>query len=350
MAEVNLPEPKTRLEQYWKGIYDKASGGGGGGDQEINYTVSWDGYTSGRAKSPVNGVPFVQISDYYPKIDGTTQAEVEASVAEWIVDPVITLSTRGAGTLTLPATLSVATNFDEGGLMDWVCYWIISLGDSSETPVLFAHDGIVCIDLELASSILGSDIINVKLTWHRTGQLMPGECGFRIVSTSPLTLDVLNRAAAVVENRIFDENGTFPPRPYSVGYGTVTVDVPNPNYVETIEGTLANPWGDKGLSWFIENLPVVDLTSSAWGTADITAVLSFVLPNGTHKISGQVLSQGTNRVYAWPTGEAAGSSGSFMWRSNGASFTYIENSQTIEIPQSTPCTLTIIHHPLPSGS
>ena len=29
MAEVNLPEPKTRLEQYWAGILDKIEGGGG---------------------------------------------------------------------------------------------------------------------------------------------------------------------------------------------------------------------------------------------------------------------------------------------------------------------------------
>ena len=39
MAEVNLPEPKTRLEQYWKGIYDKASGGGGGGNPNYIETI-----------------------------------------------------------------------------------------------------------------------------------------------------------------------------------------------------------------------------------------------------------------------------------------------------------------------
>ena len=38
------------------------------------------------------------------------------------------------------------------------------------------------------------------------------------------------------------ENGTYNP-PAGKGFGTVTAEVPNPNSVETITGTLANPWG-----------------------------------------------------------------------------------------------------------
>lgn len=332
--------------------------GGGGGDQQINYTVNWDGYTSGRAKSTVNGVPFVQISDYYPKIDGTTQAEVEASVAEWIVDPVITLSTREAGTLTFPATLSVAPYFDEGGLMDWECAWIISLGDSSETPVFFAPGGIACIDLELASSILGSDIINVKLTWHRTGQLMPGERGFRIVSTSPLTLDVLNRAAAVVENRIFDENGTFPPRPYSVGYETVTVDVPHPNYVKIITGTLANPWGSDDqdvVESFLTDLrqKVSDHNATAYLLVDGTAI-------GRDQYVTNMSSTSSSAVAWFEAANYDSLSGGFLvlclgWNTLTGGLEVAEaliDGATMDLTQyasTIATTLTVIFHPLPDS-
>lgn len=40
MAETTLPEPKTRLERYWKGIYDKATEGGG---SNPNYVETIEG-------------------------------------------------------------------------------------------------------------------------------------------------------------------------------------------------------------------------------------------------------------------------------------------------------------------
>lgn len=142
--------------------------------------------------------------------------------------------------------------------------------------------------------------------------------------------------------------GTWEASP-GYAYKKVTAEVPSPNYVETISGTLGYPWGNyslrdelapkimsKDIDFYITfsynevtytafpnrgNISAVTHVCSAYSlSATMVRVSSLrYSPNGTLQ-SGQVIP------------ELSESNG--IWSGNG-----------INLESSMPCTLTIIHHP-----
>lgn len=132
----------------------------------------------------------------------------------------------------------------------------------------------------------------------------------------------------------------------------------NPNYVETIEGTLANPFG----SYTIKQLREEFLANN------ISVVLSFrFTPDSTERVfncmllpsAGSFLSDMNASVLEIFDKVSIVITGPVLsYNYNTSAFTradYIRASSTdpatsIAIPSNTPCTLTIIHHPLPSGT
>lgn len=124
----------------------------------------------------------------------------------------------------------------------------------------------------------------------------------------------------------------------------------NPNYVETIEGTLGNPWGGYSAS---------DIFSAALAK-DITVYLT--IHDNTNKyvlgLAPDADSATRSRRFSCVTAAASTSVGVVVavYGSTG-NLTRCENysvssgaAAVIEsIESTTPCTLTIIHHPLPDS-
>lgn len=159
-------------------------------------------------------------------------------------------------------------------------------------------------------------------------------------------------SSVTVEPLTVTQNGTTT-APSGKAYSPVMVDVPNPNYVETISGTLENPWGDYNLrtdlapkllsneidfyiTFSVSNsvyvafpnrgsLVAVTHICSAYSTSTTVARLSLLryTPGGALQ-SATVIP------------EILESSGN--WSGSGTS-----------LDPTTPCTLTIIHHPLPDN-
>ena len=144
------------------------------------------------------------------------------------------------------------------------------------------------------------------------------------------------------------QNGDFSYTPDS-GYdglsavsGTVNVSG-NPNYVETIEGTIANPWGqydpiDLEREYSDQNISLILIHSGNWD--EYIAHPTF--PNSIRTFSCCFGLYGENGAY-----------GSYL--SYNSSFVLVnaieqENTNTRTLVGITPCTLIIIHHPLPSGT
>ena len=122
----------------------------------------------------------------------------------------------------------------------------------------------------------------------------------------------------------------------------------NPNYVETITGTLANPWGEKSYSELVDG--IVNLDASVTLIVDATSIgydeYLLSVARGEAIMAGQLplmscgYSDGDwSAVYAFFT-------------SNGTLYQAmaLSNGQTLDMTQYAallPTTLEIVHHPLP---
>ena len=125
----------------------------------------------------------------------------------------------------------------------------------------------------------------------------------------------------------------------------------NPNYVETVTGTLANPWGSvtpATLQTAISGnnataLLTVDASAIGMGTAYLVAT-----PFAQQAIAFQAVGSSGSSVADWAAVDVAyGTNGSlaYAWiNRSGAALDATAYAQSITT------TLTIIHHPLPSGS
>lgn len=128
----------------------------------------------------------------------------------------------------------------------------------------------------------------------------------------------------------------------------------NPNYIETIEGTLANPWG----SYNFRSDIMSKLTSR-----EITCYISIIGNDGTVKDLRPGISTSIATRY-WSDSSSANASVAFgyvlTYKANGVFDHAIyyalqrnpdtgDNITTEDIPSDTSCTLTIIHHPMPES-
>ena len=120
----------------------------------------------------------------------------------------------------------------------------------------------------------------------------------------------------------------------------------NPNYVETIEGTLENPWGNYTLNNIWEMLSSNEATMYIQYIGIFNGyAYGYAIPNGTIGwTDGSVLFSaacGTGFLtYAY----------SFSYSSN-ATYLYIKKASSSgwdTVDGTGACTLTIIHHPMPT--
>lgn len=116
----------------------------------------------------------------------------------------------------------------------------------------------------------------------------------------------------------------------------------NPNYVETITGTLTNPWGEANFQELIDGILANELTvemevSSVLLSASINngilfSLAIFDLPSDTDPImGGSVMYSGADDG-ALTIAKANFGTGSW-----------------VNLPSTMPCTVIIIHHPLPEN-
>lgn len=117
----------------------------------------------------------------------------------------------------------------------------------------------------------------------------------------------------------------------------------NPNYIETIEGTLANPWGEYSYSELV----------SAINNHEISCELVF---QPSDHSTGHLFYYGSGIAgwgYVVGTTNTVGTLYRVLYKTNGTlnvAKIFTSFNEHIEIDPSTPCTLTIIHHPLPNQS
>lgn len=111
----------------------------------------------------------------------------------------------------------------------------------------------------------------------------------------------------------------------------------NPNYVETIEGTLANPWGNYSYGTIIQDI----------ADNNITAYLMMTMHPQHIQYSGFPTS-------GWVSVSATISAVTQIQYTGGGVLNFAREysgfSTYTDIDPATPCTLTIIHHPLPNQS
>lgn len=149
------------------------------------------------------------------------------------------------------------------------------------------------------------------------------------------------------------ENGIFDP-PAGKGFGTVTVAVPNPNTVETITGTLANPWGSLDVIELVNDVEAknasVYITIAFAGTTQ-EFPMHFQPADASHAWSAYayaaIMSLSSVRAYqaTWlPSGLLS------FYVVNGKSGDAILVDDYTNFGESIPTALTVIHHPLPEDN
>lgn len=157
-----------------------------------------------------------------------------------------------------------------------------------------------------------------------------------------LAFGVGNGSSVTVEPLTVTQNGTTT-APSGKAYSPVTVDVPNPNYVETISGTLGNPWGSYAFSDIRRGITNDDITayittsdSRRWYVPSGKTVGNNLWVRFNNPSSGVV---DYNAISILSTGAT-----------DSVHYEYHDGNYTeTTIDPTTPCTLTIIHHPLPDS-
>lgn len=180
---------------------------------------------------------------------------------------------------------------------------------------------------------------------------------------SPVTTNVPNSYGASDEGKVVSngalvaqtahapvtQNGTID----TTLNNSVPINVPNPNYVETISGTLGNPWGDYSIRYdlapkilsneidlnitFSFNNSVYVAFPNPGSLAAITHICSaYSISATTAKLSLLRYTPGGTLQSAKVIPEIRETDG--VWNGSG-----------ISLDPTTPCTLTIIHHPLPDS-
>ena len=185
---------------------------------------------------------------------------------------------------------------------------------------------------------------------------------------SPVTVDVPNSYGASDEGKVVNngalvaqtahapvtQNGTID----MTLNNSVTVNVPNPNYVETISGTLGNPWGGKFAA--IRNEVEAGDATAYITYSDTKAYASIETISGLSAIK-QVAFSGLDPVsnvdewgfefvrflYDYSDGSVVSEqTDPYMWAGESTASNRWGGS---DLSSSASCTLTIIHHPLPSN-
>lgn len=173
--------------------------------------------------------------------------------------------------------------------------------------------------------------------WQELGS--PGGGGGSSVTVEPLTVT---------------QNGTTT-APSGKAYSPVTVNVPNPNYVETISGTLANPFGSHTASDLFASADAnlltmkMDITTSAYNNRTLW-YCGTLNSNYCFGVGGVASDYPTNDSYVFigavytPAGVYTG----LIVAANDSGDEY-GNIILDKSRDGVPTTLTIIHHPLPSA-
>lgn len=157
-------------------------------------------------------------------------------------------------------------------------------------------------------------------------------------------------SAPVLETLTVTTNGTTT-APSGKAYSPVTVDVPNPNYLETISGTLANPWGNADRAWLKsavsgnEASAMMFVDGTAVGMQPITVLMS---PTGSPSVLWFSTSNYDSSIEQFQTV-------CFGWNTDSGALTEavaLINGTTVDLSDYATVvhtTLTIIHHPLPGS-
>lgn len=128
----------------------------------------------------------------------------------------------------------------------------------------------------------------------------------------------------------------------------------NPNYVETITGTLANPWGGNSSSELFTSARASDLTM--YIKADViydddespyASTLMFLPISGIPTFGFTKPSSITTILYFARLSYS--NAGSLTRAVAGNIKTSLGTQELHNIEPTTPCTLTIIHHPMPTS-
>lgn len=160
-------------------------------------------------------------------------------------------------------------------------------------------------------------------------------------------------SSVTVEPLTVTQNGTTT-APSGKAYSPVTVDVPSPNHVETISGTLSNPWDENTpLDLFTAarngNLTMYIEASVAYseGGAEETATMMFLPISKLPTFGFTKPSTSTSVLYFARVGYS--NTGNLNRAVAGNINTSSESQELITLSGDTPCTLIIIHHPLPDS-
>lgn len=122
----------------------------------------------------------------------------------------------------------------------------------------------------------------------------------------------------------------------------------NPNYVETVTGTLANPWGDVSYS---ELLDAVNNNNATCKLAvDATAIdfgiIPMIVSSGGSFLYSELVAYASNAVSGW-VALVANYSGTGVLET---AYALRDGTAISLLPfSSSPTTLTIVHHPLPEN-
>lgn len=162
---------------------------------------------------------------------------------------------------------------------------------------------------------------------------MPEYKDYELVGGRPVKISPFDAAAAGEGVHFAKEGCAFNPVIVSGGGG-------NPNYVETIEGTLANPFGELDFDELYREL----------GAGGVTLILSALGATMMGQINGSGSILFGTVLFAAPTDAAPWIGGSVSYVTGDELLDYAKVLQSgvwADLPAATTTTLTVIHHPLP---
>lgn len=181
---------------------------------------------------------------------------------------------------------------------------------------------------------------------------MPEYKDYELVGGQPVKISPFDAAAAGEGVHFAKEGCAFNPVIVSGGG--------NPNHVETITGTLENPWGDLSYTSLVHAIQSKEVTTllsvvlpddSAWifpliprmwdNPTDLALIASAAYPAG---FLPQVTMMGGCVVYEQYSGETSPHCAAIVVSSPDTNYQWVN---LIEQMSQLPATLTIIHHPLP---